>query len=389
MSGKKAVSEQETAANQLQMPPWLQKARVVVCFGHGGAGKTTVSASLALAAAAAGRATCVLTMDPAHRLADVLGLVGQDAHQPVAVDPAPFLAAGLRLKAPLSAWMPSVRAVYDGLICEHIGVPKQREAILNNPLYMRFADALSGAHAYAAIEALHTAMHMPGSPLVVVDTPPSQEAVEILDAPRKLADFLDHAKLPGWLKHRGKLWGVGERMVLALLERVAGGRTLSALGELLMGLAPLHAGMLKRARTMDVLWGSGDAVGVWVTRGDARASDAHKVFFSELAKRRLPLKEAVLNRAWSAGAGFAALEHAFCEMETAWKKSEIGPFETEIFRGSQNLRDQIQDEASLYAQIRAEYGQELACRFLPRICPQTDPALGLAILAASWLCAQA
>ena len=156
---------------------------IVVCCGSGGVGKTTTAAALALQGARAGRRTAVVTIDPARRLADSLGAgpIGNEPH----------LIAG-DWPGTLHALMLDTKRTFDDLVCRYATDDGQRERILGNRFYRNISNSLSGTQEYMAAEKLYE-LHTNGAyDLVVVDTPPTRNALDFLDAPRRLTHFLDH-----------------------------------------------------------------------------------------------------------------------------------------------------------------------------------------------------
>ncbi|MEY4373366.1 MAG: hypothetical protein RL219_2135, partial [Actinomycetota bacterium] len=166
-------------------PPFaslLDTASVLICAGAGGVGKTTTSAAIALAAARRGRRVVVVTIDPARRLADAIGVTL--SHQPEQVQ-----AVG---PGELWAVMLDTGATFDGLVRTYSKDPSQAENILQNRFYRNMADSLSGTQEFMAAEKLHELHHDTRFDLVVVDTPPTRNALDFLEAPKQLVHFLDH-----------------------------------------------------------------------------------------------------------------------------------------------------------------------------------------------------
>jgi anion-transporting ArsA/GET3 family ATPase len=157
--------------------------RVIVCCGTGGVGKTTVAAVVALEGARQGRRTVVVTIDPAKRLADALGLKG------LTNDPARIFADG---PGELWAMMLDTKGTFDALVSKYAPSPRQAASILENRFYRNISGALSGTQEYMAMEKLYE-LHEEGRfDLIVIDTPPSRNALDFLDAPRRLTRFLDN-----------------------------------------------------------------------------------------------------------------------------------------------------------------------------------------------------
>jgi anion-transporting ArsA/GET3 family ATPase len=158
-------------------------AATVVCTGSGGVGKTTTAAVIALEAARQGRRACVVTIDPAKRLADALGL------DDLTNEPSPIPGDW---PGHLSALMLDTKSTFDELVAKHAETPEQAENILGNRFYKNISGALSGTQEYMAMEKLYELRESGGFDLVVVDTPPTRNALDFIDAPRRLTSFLDH-----------------------------------------------------------------------------------------------------------------------------------------------------------------------------------------------------
>ncbi len=161
----------------------VQERSIVVCCGSGGVGKTTVSAAFALEGARRGRRTCVVTIDPAKRLANALGLDAL-ANVPSQID-GPW-------EGELWALMLDPKGTFDDLVRRYAPSPQQAEGILTNRIYQNLTGALSGTQEYMAMEKLYELAEEGNFDLIVVDTPPTRNALDFLDAPRRLTRFLGH-----------------------------------------------------------------------------------------------------------------------------------------------------------------------------------------------------
>ncbi|MDJ0787975.1 MAG: ArsA-related P-loop ATPase [Myxococcota bacterium] len=175
------------------LPELLAERRVLVVCGAGGVGKTTTSASLALAAARTGRRVLVITIDPSKRLAQTLG-VSPDAPEPTVLAPERQEAVGIREPGCLSAWMLDPQAVADRTVRRLLS-DAAAERLLNNRLYRNVSQVVAGMQEYAAVEALHGFVQDDRYDLVVLDTPPSRDALRFLDAPSRAGMFLDRRVL--------------------------------------------------------------------------------------------------------------------------------------------------------------------------------------------------
>jgi len=227
---------------------------VIVCCGSGGVGKTTTAAVIGLEAARAGRKVVVVTIDPARRLADALGLADGLSNEPQPVDFAGRTASGRkstkRQTGEFSAMMLDTAATFDGLVRTHADDDDQVERILENPFYRNMAGAMSGTQEYMAAETLHALHHDDRFDLVVVDTPPSRNALDFLDAPGVLSRFLDHRifKL-AMLPTRGglKIFGAAAQPIFKAIGKVVGSDVLADSLAFFQAFAGMESGFRERA----------------------------------------------------------------------------------------------------------------------------------------------
>jgi anion-transporting ArsA/GET3 family ATPase len=281
----------------------LTGADVVVCIGSGGVGKTTTAAVLAMEQARAGRRVVVLTIDPARRLADALGLpdgIGPeptriDLDLPDAVDDLDGVDHG-----ELWAMMLDPVAMFEHVVRSNAGSPEQAATILTNRFYVNVANSLSGTHEYMAAEALHLLHADDRFDLVVVDTPPSRNAIDFLQAPGVLARFLDHAAfrllmLPA--RSGLKILNTAAQPVLRAIGRVVGTDVLADAVTFFQAFAGMEQGFRDRAKVVTALLTSP------ATRYVLVASPRHDtvteaVWFAEhLEADGVPVAGVVVNRA--------------------------------------------------------------------------------------------
>ncbi|MFT5432691.1 MAG: anion-transporting ArsA/GET3 family ATPase, partial [Myxococcota bacterium] len=174
----------------LSLDQLIRTKRVLVCVGPGGVGKTTTSAAIALRASELGRRTLVLTVDPAHRLANSLGLEQFDA-QEQEISQELFAAAGLTWNAPLFAMMLDTKRTFDSIVDRYAPNPETRDRILSSPFYEQASTRLSGSQEYMAMEKLFELHEADSYDLIVLDTPPTVHALDFLDAPNRLEEFMN------------------------------------------------------------------------------------------------------------------------------------------------------------------------------------------------------
>src|SRR5690348_5992562 len=211
----------------------LKRHRVVVCLGSGGVGKTTTSAALALRAALDGKRALCLTIDPARRLANSLGLK-ELRGQEQTIDPALFAAQGLTCRGSLSAMMLDMKRTFDELVERYAGSPEQRERILENRIHQYVSTSLAGTQEYMAMEKLHAVHQDPRFDAIVLDTPPTTNALDFLDAPQKLVGAIDSPVMRWFVEQLGGgagLLGRGAAFVLRGLSRFTGAEFLQLVGQ--------------------------------------------------------------------------------------------------------------------------------------------------------------
>ncbi len=236
---------------------WLDGVRVCICGGSGGVGKTTTSAAVAAGMAARGLRVCVVTIDPAQRLADALGLdaLGNAPHP---VDPAPFAAAGLPFADGGELWALQLDAkrTFDELIERLAPDERTREEILSNRIYRELSGAVAGSQEFTAIAKLHDLAATGEFDLLVLDTPPSRNALDFLDAPDRLNAFFEGRALQALLRPSGfgmKLLGRTSGFALGALKRVTGVDLLTDLSTFFRLLGGLLDGFRARAAQVETL----------------------------------------------------------------------------------------------------------------------------------------
>jgi len=223
----------------------LSSHRILVCLGTGGVGKTTIAASLGVEAAARGLETLVLTIDPARRLADALGV------SKLTNEPCEVASAG---EGKLFAMMLDTKRTFDGLIERFAESESLRDQILKNPIYQHVSNALAGSGEYAAMEKVLEVSEKGDFDLIIVDTPPATHALDFLDAPMRMKEFFD-SRLVHLLVHPAmaagrmgfKLMQRPMQAVLQMMEKVTGIDFLADLAAFLTALEGLSGGFVERA----------------------------------------------------------------------------------------------------------------------------------------------
>jgi anion-transporting ArsA/GET3 family ATPase len=265
--------------------------RVVVCCGAGGVGKTTTAAAMALRAAEYGRTVVVLTIDPAKRLAQALG-IGDLGNSPQRVPLAP------EVPGQLFAMMLDMRRTFDEMVIQYSG-PDRAQAILDNQFYQTVATSLAGTQEYMAMEKLGQLLGEDRWDLVVVDTPPSRNALDFLDAPKRLGSFMD-SRL--WRLLLGPGRGIGRLVTGAVglamkaLSTVLGSQMLSDAAGFVQSLDATFGGFREKAdRTYALLKRRGTQF-VVVSAAEPDALREASFFVDRLSEERMPLAGLILNR---------------------------------------------------------------------------------------------
>ncbi len=229
-------------------------SRVVVCCGSGGVGKTTTAAVIALEAARQGRRAVVVTIDPARRLADALGLEGL-TNTPARIDPS-AVGDGPVWDGELWAMMLDTKATFDGLVRRYSADPGQAERILANKFYENISGSLSGTQEYMASEKLYELAVEGDWDLVVVDTPPTRNALDFIEAPQRLARFLDHRlykMLVAPTRGIVKAVNVAAQTLVRSLSKVVGGDVIADALDFFAAFDGMEQGFSDRARRVDEL----------------------------------------------------------------------------------------------------------------------------------------
>src|SRR5436305_2218033 len=293
----------------------LDSAAIIVCCGAGGVGKTTTSAALALRAAERGRRVCVLTIDPARRLAQSMGLTE--------LDNTPRRVVGVDEQAggSLDAMMLDMKRTFDDIVLAHAD-PQRAEQILANPFYVSLSSSFAGTQEYMAMEKLGQLKRDGSWDLIVVDTPPSRSALDFLDAPQRLGRFLDGRMIrlllaPAKAGGRGvmKVFTAGFSVFTNVLTRIIGAQALKDLSLLLASLETMFGGFRERAeQTYTLLKEPGTAfVVVAVPERDALREAAY--FVERLAEERMPLALLALNRVHTSAAPQLSVERSIAAAE--------------------------------------------------------------------------
>ena len=280
----------------------VQNKEIIVCAGSGGVGKTTTAAAIAVQAAIDGKKTAVLTIDPARRLASSLGLK-ELTNNPTKVNKRKFAGAGLEAKGELHAMMLDTKTTFDDVVMQYAPTQEQAERIINNRFYRNISSTLSGTQEYMAMEKLYEIYADGGFDLIVIDTPPTRNALDFLDAPRRLTDFFESRVLRWFLMPYLKAGGgimrvanVAAMTFLRVVKRIIGTEVLEDTAEFFGNLEGMYDGFKQRARDVAALLKS-DVTSFIVVTSPAEDSVTEATHFaSRLNESGLPFGAVVVNR---------------------------------------------------------------------------------------------
>ncbi len=276
----------------------LEGKGICICAGSGGVGKTTTSAAIASGMAARGLKVCVLTIDPAKRLADSLGLkeLGNTASR---VDPKLFEAQGVEMKGELWAMMLDAKATFDELVARQAPDEESRDRVLNNRIYQQISNALAGSQEYMAMEKLFE-LHSEGDfDLLVLDTPPTRNALDFLDAPRRLTQFIEGRSLRVFMRPTGiaaRVAGRGASVALSVFKRIVGFDLLADLAEFFNAFSGMVDGFQARAKRVNKLLADPSTCFLVVCGPQGEPVDEAVYFHRKLVEAKLPFGGVIVNK---------------------------------------------------------------------------------------------
>ncbi len=283
----------------------LREHRVVVVCGTGGVGKTTVSAAVALGAALDGRRALVMTIDPARRLADALGVTGA-MNEETPIDVEGLLGVSLPAGGSLTAMMLDAKRTWDNVVDKFAKDEATRQRILSNHYYQRASKTLSGGQEYMAMEQLLDVVARDDYDLIVLDTPPSRNALDFLEAPGRMVAMLADGALRWLRSDEGSrfsaaragslLFGKGRQAMFGIFERFLGTEVIGGISEFVTAMGGLLEGMRTRAaEVMELL--KSDAVAFVLVASPNRISLSEALYFHErLEEAGIPFEAFVINR---------------------------------------------------------------------------------------------
>jgi anion-transporting ArsA/GET3 family ATPase len=278
------------ARERNELAALVDSAAVLICCGSGGVGKTTTAAVLAMEAARRGRKAAVVTIDPARRLANAMGLEGL-SNEPTEVEG--------DWPGELWALMLDTKSTFDALVTQHAGDEQQAQRILANRFYQNISGALSGTQEYMATEKLYELHHDRDFDLVVVDTPPSRNALDFLDAPRRLARFLDHRLyriLMAPTRGAMKAVSAAAQAFVRSVTKVVGGEVFDDAITFFTAFDGMEKGFKERAQAVDALLGADTTAFVLVASPRRDTVEEARFFAAKLAETGIGVRALVVNR---------------------------------------------------------------------------------------------
>jgi anion-transporting ArsA/GET3 family ATPase len=350
----------------------LEGRRIVVCAGSGGVGKTTTAAALAMGMAERGLKVAVVTIDPARRLADALGLE-ELGNEPRLVDPERFAPHGVEMRGELWALMLDAKRTFDALIERLAPDARTRDEVFANRIYQQLSGAVAGSQEFTAIAKLYELDQEGGFDLLVLDTPPSRNALDFLDAPQRLSHFFQGRTIRLFLRPAGlggKIIGRGTGVIFSLLQRVTGVDLLADLSVFFRTLGGMIDGFTERARRVAALLEDPGTTFLIVTAPRHDPVEEAIYFHRKLRDAGMPFGGLVVNRLHAAAPadGEVALEE------------RIGPALTGRVEASARELAALaaRDEANL-ARLLAELGNPPAV-VVPELEDDVHDVEGLALM---------
>lgn len=355
--------------------------RVVVCVGSGGVGKTTTAASLALWGVLQGRRTAVITIDPSKRLADCFGLHISTTEE-TTVSPDTFACYGLNPTGTLTAVLVDQQSAWDAAIIRYVPTPEIHNRILANRFYQGLSQTFAGSHEYMALDVLATFAGNETYDLIVLDTPPVQQALDFLDTPARLQRFLD-SKTSKWLMRPAMERGwtalsLANRTISSLLHKVEEATGVSALGEIAEFFTTMH-GMFEdfgaRFSRVSALLSSEATAFVLITSPEKEILQEAEHFRAGLERLGIVLKGIVANRVHTTDRGVSfptsSKQHLVEHLQKVFPRSVEKKTLDWLIENFQTYQELARDETSRLEEFTRRLPQSIPFIRVPilRECP--------------------
>lgn len=325
--------------------------KVIVACGAGGVGKTTTAAALALAGAQAGKKVLVLTIDPAKRLAQALGIQEHMRH-PTPLSKDVLAQAGITAGT-LDAWMLNPDVVFESLVHRMAPTKDQAERVLKSRLFRHLSELVAGMQEYTAAEALYDLSTSGKYDLVVLDTPPARNALDFLEAPGKLARFLDERIITLFLPGTARgFFKKAQDLIGTVFGKVFGQEFFAELQEFLAAFTGMFGPMRAHAEGVRTLLKSDEAAFLLVTSPDQAALDDARYFRDRIKTMGLPFAGFILNRSWVHTEGLATPEELEQTADAALPAVKAGL--EKLSQLAQLELGRVKRDRELLAQLAAE-----------------------------------
>jgi anion-transporting ArsA/GET3 family ATPase len=337
----------------------LEDKQICICAGSGGVGKTTTSAAIAMGMAAQGLKVAVLTIDPAKRLANSLGLpeLGNEERM---IDPERFAAHGIEMKGELWAMMLDAKRTFDDLVERHAPDEETRDRILQNRIYNEISNAMAGSQEYMAMEKLYELHQEARYDLLVLDTPPTRHALDFIDAPERMSRFIEGRSLQFFLKP-GRLGmrvvGRSGGVLFGALKRITGIDLLQDLSDFFQSFGDMAQGFSERAQRVKELLGQRGTTFLLVTAPQREAIDEGVFFWRRLKEARLPFGGVVVNKVHR---DFVAVNGAGGQPATDPVEDDLVPELERFLDGDQDLAARVYENFERYQALAARDRENLA-----------------------------
>ncbi|MCG3173074.1 MAG: hypothetical protein GMKNLPBB_01250 [Myxococcota bacterium] len=354
----------------------IRNQRVIVCCGAGGVGKTTTSAALAVAAARLGRRVLVVTIDPSRRLAETLG-VSRNTPQPAPLPEDRLAEAGIAAPGLLDAWMLDPQIVSDASVRRLTNSEEDARKFMENRIYRQISNMIAGMQEYTAMEALYNFIQDNSYDLVVLDTPPSRNALAFLEAPAKLAGFIDGRVFKLFAVSEQSGWGVPSRFINSIFGMVFGDQLASELQGTLGMFSQIMQSLNMDVTKMREFLSKPECAFLLVTSPAQAALAEAEFFHAKTREMNLPFRGFILNRS-QAVVGERRMPTddllppgAPPELVSAWRKLQpLAERELEEVRLHQGLVEKLRKEA----------GGNAATLALPSLPEGVDDMRGLLMI---------
>jgi anion-transporting ArsA/GET3 family ATPase len=325
----------------------LRQKEICICAGSGGVGKTTTSAAVAMGIAASGKKVAVLTIDPAKRLANALGL-RELGNEECLVPRERFAEQGLEMKGELWAMMLDAKRTFDDLVERHAPDEETRDRVLSNRIYQEVSNAMAGSQEYMAMEKLYELYQEARYDLLVLDTPPSRHALDFIEAPERMTRFIEGKSLQFFLRPGRlglKVIGRSGGALFAVLKRVTGIDLLQDLSEFFQSFGDMATGFKERAQRVNELLAHRRTTFLLVTAPEREPIDEAIYFRQRLSEASLPFGGVIVNK----------VHHDYLQLADGSPEPDSAATLDRLAEDLERSLDGTRDRARLAAKVRENF----------------------------------